>query len=201
VGITRVGLFATVLLAAGLSIRAAYAIPVHVDVGYTIDTSFGGFPGLANVALSLDYDTDAPATSPTFYPLSAAGTINGTPLAILSSFINIVNDVPFTPPRDRVQFNAEVNQAFGGVTLQNLGLVLEGPATLFAAGAGPFVLDPEDFTIKEAYIVWQSGSNLFADYDFSPTITVSVPEPSTLLLISAGLLGVGLARRRRPLNA
>jgi hypothetical protein len=197
----RVGLFATVLLAAGLSIRAAYAIPVHIDVGYSIDTSFGGFPGLADVALSLDYDTDATATSPTIYPLSAAATINGTPLAILSAFINIVNDVPFTPPRDRLQFNAEVNQAFGGVTLQNLGLTLEGPAALFAAGAGPFVIDPEDFTIKEAYITWQSGSGLFADFDFSPTITVSVPEPGTLLLISAGLLGLGLGRHRRSLSA
>jgi hypothetical protein len=197
----RVGLFATVLLAAGLSIRAAYAIPVHVDVAYSIDTSFGGFPGLANVVLSLDYDTDATATFPSFYPLSAAGTINGTPLAILSAFINIVDDVPFTPPRDRVQFNAKVNQAFGGVTLQDLGLLLEGPATLFAAGAGPFVIDPEDFTIKQGYVVWQTGIGGFAEYSFSPTITVSVPEPGTLLLISAGLLGVGLARRRRSLNA
>jgi hypothetical protein len=194
----RVGLFATVLLAAGLSIRAAYADPVHVDVRYTIDTSFGGFPGLANVALSFDYDTDAPATvPPQIYPLSAAGTINGTPLAILNSFIFLQNDT--SPTVDRFSFLTEVNQAFGGVTLIGLGLVLEGPATLFDAGAGPFVIDLEDFTTKQAFISWQSGSLFFSDTSFSPTITV-IPEPGTLLLISAGLLGVGLGRRRRSLN-
>jgi hypothetical protein len=199
----RVGLFATVLLAAGLSIRAAYAIPVHVDIGYSVNTSRGGFPGLANVALSLDYDTDAIAIGASRYPLlSAAGTINGTALAILDGFIDIANDVPFTPPRDRIAFFTLVNQAFGGVTLQTLGLVLEGPAHLFDAGAGPFVIDPEDFTIKQAFVAWESGSGPFSASSFSPTITVNgIPEPGTLLLISAGLLGLGLGRHRRSLSA
>jgi len=84
------------------------------------------------------------------------------------------------------------------------------------AGDGTLMLDPlggtnySTFASGEYVLAWEDlllGES-FTDYDYSDfvvlvesveTIPVRVPEPGTLVLLGAGLLGLGIARRSRML--
>ncbi|MBV8817822.1 MAG: PEP-CTERM sorting domain-containing protein [Acidobacteriaceae bacterium] len=50
--------------------------------------------------------------------------------------------------------------------------------------------------ISTASAFGSAAVDLTTTYDFTPVGTAAVPEPATVVLFTAGLLGAGLLRRR-----
>lgn len=197
------------LLTGGMEARASSL--VQVDYTFEIDDAFGGFPAPIAVSGTAFYDLAGLDLSPLphqgVFSLSGHSVLfGGVPRApgtdawgVFASEIRFEDQVPFTPPRDRIVLFSTFNFVTGDIRVDGIGFTLEGPASVFT-GDEPFIPLVSDFTIDTSGFVAftnQLTGGLFAvsaplDVTFS-----AVPAPPAVVQLALGLgTLVAMARRR-----
>ena len=106
-----------------------------------------------------------------------------SPFAPVAAFLS----VPIIAPTFTLDLNSLTIS-----TQNNSGIVLEGDATMNYAG---FDATPGTYSLS---FQTAGNPNVVGQYNFTFSANAAaIPEPGTLALLGAGLLGLGLARARR----
>jgi hypothetical protein len=172
---------------------AAHATPLTYTVTFTEDDNFtsgGPFDSTGTAQFTIDSSlitpgqnvytstSDISAFSATFYNVGGAGITDSFDLADLSG-VEIFTDTANSPPFDLVYFDTTDSSEFVD---------------------GNFV-DGNDYMTGLAGETLQTLQNdttgLDIWYDETITAATAVPEPASLALLSLGVMGLAMVRRRR----
>ncbi len=193
---------------------AAEASNVRVDYSFEVTDTFGGFPAPVAVSGTAFYDLTSVDLSPLpaqgiYSLLSHSVSFGGVPRlptanesGVFVSEIRFEDQVPFTPPRDRIVLLSTFNFETGDVRVGGIGFTLEGPGSAFT-GDDPFVPDVSDFTVSTSGFV--TFENLVTGGNFATSAPLTIEfalvrsPPGVLLLVSgvAALYVAARGRRRR----
>jgi hypothetical protein len=175
----------------GAQIQIGSEVPVSITADY-----FGAEAGWVNRVFVQDGDE-----SPTVLFTHTGGMLISPSLALpLATVIYILTD-PFEPeiPPFGFSVNNWADSVMNGENPDDLEGNIIGPN--FFASCDPFGdSEGSSRTCSSVYIFLDDGGNVHDDNhdDMLVRITVSeIPEPSTWLLLGAGLIGFGVVGRRR----
>jgi hypothetical protein len=168
-------------------------LTVSMDtIGTATAANFSGVNRTLNTlssATEVTLELDTPALV-----LSALATVavtSGLPLLIANG-----DSVPFTglvgTTSNSLSLNAGQLLAFSGVGVQNIDLDVTAASSATGSSTGVGGNSNLFFYSGDADVV----INLSIEYDYTPPPS-DVPEPATLLILGASLLGIGIARHRR----
>ncbi len=142
----------------------------------------------------------------TTFLFNGAGYSNNLFLYLPSNGFGVIFNNQTTAPGttyDLGTFTAGTELQFAIYVLDTGHTFFSGDASRNADGLAHAVVDTEYYT-GETYVgfedLWGGGDRDYDDVAFSfsnVATTPSVPEPASLALLGAGLLGLGAARRKR----
>ena len=185
-----------------LAATAAAAAAAPLAAGSTIGWSgayqaqdSAGTGVLLGAATQIDF---APAGGGSGSVLVTVATLDLAPLFGNTGTIQDFSFSPFAPvaaflsvPIIAPTFTLDLNSLTIS-TQNNSGIVLEGDATMNYAG---FDATPGTYSLS---FQTAGNPNVVGQYNFTFSANAAaIPEPGTLALLGAGLLGLGLARARR----
>ncbi|MBY0334538.1 MAG: PEP-CTERM sorting domain-containing protein [Acetobacteraceae bacterium] len=155
----------------------------------------GGTGVLLGAATQIDF---APAGGGSGSVLVTVATLDLAPLFGNTGTIQDFSFSPFAPvaaflsvPTVAPTFTLDLD-SLAISTQNNSGIVLEGTATMNYAG---FDATPGTYSLS---FQTAGDPNVVSQYNFTFSANAAaIPEPGTLALLGAGLLGLGLARARR----
>lgn len=183
--------------------NAATAAQIKIQWDAVITSTFGGFPAPQTFASTFVYDLDnlvsSSGTLKTFGLVSGETTFGGNTYSTSTGTITFQDQVPFTPPRDRVNGSASFSFAFGAININFVTFSFEGPETVFDIGDVPFILDPSYFPTKTTGVTFTGGtcSGTCAVSGQIQNLQISqIPEPASFALVSLGFAGIGYRRHR-----
>ena len=181
----------------------ALAIPITetTDAGQTLGTATTVAANTTQINGSLSNDADLFRFGwggGAFYVSTSLGTLSDTQLFLFNSsgvgiFAN--DDCSTSVLSSCITATLAAGTYFLGISAydldpRNAANALLFPSTPFTGQPGPSNTSPLDH--------WSGSSGDTGTYAINfRTATTSVPEPATLSLIGAGLLGLGVLRRRR----
>jgi len=114
-----------------------------------------------------------------------AQTSNSSGSGVVENFVFDTGDLaslPESPPGGDINGNGFVDRVDAALLIRKLGSITLTPADL----DGDLIVTLVDLAMLQANLQSLPSAN-----------AATVPEPSALVLLSAGLLGLGLFRRRR----
>ncbi len=197
--------YALVIAAAFAGTQATAASLFQLDASFTITSTFGDFPAPKTFELAYVYDT-ALGFSETPNLVSSRVTVDGmTYTGTGTGYVSFRDQVPTSPPTDRFDAFDTFSFALGSVTIETVGLNLEGPETVFDAAGGHVIAELADYTILDrgsvTFVDAGGGRKNVGNFDelitFSVTALAPVPVPAGLPLAASGLALMAALRLRR----
>jgi len=156
---------------------------------------------LVGTTVTVKFDDNSDGSSPLY---TNTTTVGAGPEGVFGSPLEYSVDLSNT----QIVLGLSLPAALGVIGLSNFYWVIDlSPGANisavtevsdnFPAGASVFSFSADDVTLQINPISGLGPFNLTAVYDLSFRDTGSVPEPSALALLGLGLVGLGMARRKR----
>jgi len=188
---------------------------VGVEIDFTINSTYGGFPGPESFETDFVFDTseimfsDSTQVSYGLHSTSVrfnGATFNGDGTG---GRLTYHDQVPFTPPRDRIGGFANYDAPLDGILITAIGFAMEGPETIFDISEVPFIPDITDFSEVRPSIAFTDGDDVFSVGGESDTVisrlSISevnrIPEPGGLGLMAIAMFVMWITCRRREVDS
>lgn len=161
-----------------------------VTSGFTISVSGTGSPAVSEPNFSSNTVTVSGNTAGT---ITLYATETGITTAVPSFQIGLSNNpLSSTSVRESV-YSSTTNTAYAMTTLLGTSLMAPGVTTSFTTPGSPTV----PYSLTEVYSITFGATGGTVNATIIETAVASVPEPISISLLGAGLIGMGVIRQRR----
>lgn len=171
-------LLACTCLSLSFAAPQAEAVPISLDTWYTFGFGSATSPLVSGAGFITGTNPSAPAVGAPGWTFTLTGSAN---LLVLDGFLSINQ---FRVFNDGFELGVTSAPTSGSDCGSDITCALSDAD--FSRGS--FALGPGSYTITGENILGSGGAGFL--------IVQSVPEPMTLALFGAGLVGLGIARRR-----
>jgi hypothetical protein len=195
---TSISLVASVAISSLFISANAHAIPVQVTLDGIISSSISDLDGQAFNVVAVYDDDSVAGTGFTSFGIGVGGAFGSLDVLYGGLTFTERDDsayLLFGAPQFEFCDGVLTGFNYGTVSFDAFGLTGLGLSSINADGSGGL-----DFRIgfaSEADEVGHFSTPLAQTGSSTPSSPVPVPEPGTLALFGIGLLGLGLARRRK----